>query len=100
MSLVAVPGAILGCSVPLIRGAMRRMSDSLPARIEQYYATVPLLFADVEEFGPLRLFVRKEPGTPYPEGRRGGKAPWDARLRRVSRDSRSSKADDSRHRPY
>ena len=44
---------------------MRRMSDSLRARIEQYYATVPLLFADAEEFGPLRLFVRKEPGTPY-----------------------------------
>ena len=41
------------------------MSDSLRARIERYYATVPLLFADVEEFGPLRLFVRKEPGTPY-----------------------------------
>ncbi|MFE5373845.1 GNAT family N-acetyltransferase [Streptomyces mirabilis] len=41
------------------------MSDSLRARIEQYYATVPLLFADAEEFGPLRLFVRKEPGTPY-----------------------------------
>lgn len=44
---------------------MRRMSDSLRVRIEQYYATVPLLFADAEEFGPLRLFVRKEPGTPY-----------------------------------
>ncbi|MFI7408403.1 GNAT family N-acetyltransferase [Streptomyces sp. NPDC049627] len=42
------------------------MSDSsLRARIEQYYATVPLLFADAEPFGPLRLFVRKEPGTPY-----------------------------------
>ncbi|MET7976261.1 GNAT family N-acetyltransferase [Streptomyces mirabilis] len=42
------------------------MSDlSLRARIEQYYATVPLLFADAETFGPLRLFVRKEPGTPY-----------------------------------
>ncbi|MFJ4539645.1 GNAT family N-acetyltransferase [Streptomyces tibetensis] len=41
------------------------MSDSLRARIEQYYATVPLLFADAEEFGPLRLFVRKEPGAPY-----------------------------------
>ncbi|MGI5376862.1 GNAT family N-acetyltransferase [Streptomyces sp. CA-251387] len=42
------------------------MSDSSPrGRIEQYYATVPLLFADAEEFGPLRLFVRKEPGTPY-----------------------------------
>lgn len=41
------------------------MSDSLRARIEQYYATVPLLFADAEEFGPLRLFVRKEMGTPY-----------------------------------
>ncbi|MEU9337291.1 GNAT family N-acetyltransferase [Streptomyces sp. NPDC048290] len=38
---------------------------SLRARIEQYYATVPLLFADAEDFGPLRLFVRKEPGTPY-----------------------------------
>ncbi|MFE2530817.1 GNAT family N-acetyltransferase [Streptomyces sp. NPDC059371] len=41
------------------------MSDSLRARIEQYYASVPLLFADAEELGPLRLFVRKEPGTPY-----------------------------------
>ncbi|MFE1307545.1 GNAT family N-acetyltransferase [Streptomyces sp. NPDC058755] len=41
------------------------MSDSLLTRIERYYATVPLLFADAEEFGPLRLFVRKEPGTPY-----------------------------------
>jgi hypothetical protein len=44
---------------------MRRMSDSLRAHIERYYATVPLLFADAEEFGALRLFVRKEPGTPY-----------------------------------
>ncbi|MDX3582447.1 GNAT family N-acetyltransferase [Streptomyces europaeiscabiei] len=44
---------------------MRRMSETLRARIERYYATVPLLFADVEEFGPLRLFVRKEPGAPY-----------------------------------
>ncbi|MFE7835481.1 GNAT family N-acetyltransferase [Streptomyces sp. NPDC057474] len=41
------------------------MSETLRARIERYYATVPLLFADVEEFGPLRLFVRKEPGAPY-----------------------------------
>ncbi|QOV37658.1 GNAT family N-acetyltransferase [Streptomyces ferrugineus] len=41
------------------------MSDSLRARIEQYYATVPLLFADAEEFGSLRLFVRREPGAPY-----------------------------------
>ncbi|MFG3087130.1 GNAT family N-acetyltransferase [Streptomyces antibioticus] len=43
------------------------MSDdgSLLARIERYYATVPLLFADAEEYGPLRLFVRKEPGAPY-----------------------------------
>ncbi len=41
------------------------MSDSLPARIEQYYACVPLLFADVEEFGSLRLFVRRRPGAPY-----------------------------------
>ncbi|MEU9674528.1 GNAT family N-acetyltransferase [Streptomyces parvus] len=38
---------------------------SLRARIEQYYATVPLLFADAEAFGPLRLFVRNQPGTPY-----------------------------------
>ncbi|MFI7020048.1 GNAT family N-acetyltransferase [Streptomyces sp. NPDC050164] len=44
---------------------MRRMSDSLRARIEQYYAAVPLLFADVEEFGSLRLFVRRKPGAPY-----------------------------------
>lgn len=42
------------------------MSDlSLRARIEHYYATVPLLFADAEAFGPFRLFVRREPGTPY-----------------------------------
>ncbi|WSP81505.1 GNAT family N-acetyltransferase [Streptomyces sp. NBC_01235] len=41
------------------------MSDPLRDRIEQYYATVPLLFADAEDFGPLRLFVRKEPGAPY-----------------------------------
>ncbi|MFF0449062.1 GNAT family N-acetyltransferase [Streptomyces sp. NPDC004609] len=40
------------------------MSD-LRARIEQYYATVPLAFADTEEYGPLRLFVRTAPGTPY-----------------------------------
>ncbi|MEY2244019.1 GNAT family N-acetyltransferase [Streptomyces sp. BF23-18] len=44
---------------------MRHMSNPLCACIEQYYATVPLLFADAEEFGPLRLFVRKEPGSPY-----------------------------------
>ncbi|MFF8537490.1 GNAT family N-acetyltransferase [Streptomyces sp. NPDC015532] len=44
---------------------MRHMSNPLRACIEQYYATVPLLFADAEEFGPLRLFVRKEPGSPY-----------------------------------
>lgn len=41
------------------------MSDPLCDRIERYYATVPLLFADAEDFGPLRLFVRKEPGAPY-----------------------------------
>ncbi|MEU0182672.1 GNAT family N-acetyltransferase [Streptomyces sp. NPDC006207] len=34
-------------------------------RIERYYATVPLLFAEAERFGSLCLFVRKEPGTPY-----------------------------------
>ncbi|MFD9433189.1 GNAT family N-acetyltransferase [Streptomyces sp. NPDC060002] len=44
---------------------MRRMSDPLRDRIERYYATVPLLFAGAEDFGPLRLFVRKEPGAPY-----------------------------------
>jgi ribosomal protein S18 acetylase RimI-like enzyme len=44
---------------------MRGMSDSLRGRIERYYAAVPLLFADAEEFGPMRLFVRKERGTPY-----------------------------------
>jgi GNAT superfamily N-acetyltransferase len=44
---------------------MGRVSDSLCVRIEQYYATVPLLFADAEVFGSLRLFVRKEPGAPY-----------------------------------
>ncbi|MEU6553464.1 GNAT family N-acetyltransferase [Streptomyces sp. NPDC046915] len=41
------------------------MSDALRDRIERYYATVPLLFADAEDFGPLRLFVRKAPGAPY-----------------------------------
>ncbi|MFG3266777.1 MULTISPECIES: GNAT family N-acetyltransferase [Streptomyces] len=41
------------------------MDDPLRTRIEQYYATVPLLFSDAEEYGPLRLFVRKEPGAPY-----------------------------------
>lgn len=42
------------------------MSESSPRdRIERYYATVPLLFAEAEDFGPLRLFVRGEPGAPY-----------------------------------
>ncbi|MFE2064093.1 GNAT family N-acetyltransferase [Streptomyces sp. NPDC059467] len=41
------------------------MSDSLRDRIEQYYATVPLLFSDAEDFGSLRLFVRNKPGAPY-----------------------------------
>ncbi|MFF6783138.1 GNAT family N-acetyltransferase [Streptomyces sp. NPDC012510] len=41
------------------------MSETPRARVERYYATVPLLFADAEDFGPLRLFVRKEPGAPY-----------------------------------
>ncbi|WP_329217875.1 GNAT family N-acetyltransferase [Streptomyces sp. NBC_01485] len=41
------------------------MSDPSRDRIERYYATVPLLFADAEDFGPLRLFVRREPGAPY-----------------------------------
>ncbi|MEY9996986.1 ribosomal protein S18 acetylase RimI-like enzyme [Streptomyces sp. V4I8] len=41
------------------------MSDSLRDRIKQYYATVPLLFSDAEEFGSLRLFVRRKPGAPY-----------------------------------
>ncbi|WP_415925766.1 GNAT family N-acetyltransferase [Streptomyces scabiei] len=44
---------------------MHRMSDPLRDRIHEYYATVPLLFAEAEDFGPLRLFVRKEPGAPY-----------------------------------
>ncbi|MER6344608.1 GNAT family N-acetyltransferase [Streptomyces sp. NPDC001595] len=34
-------------------------------RVERYYAAVPQLFAGAEEFGSLRLFVRKEPGAPY-----------------------------------
>ncbi|RII18358.1 Mycothiol acetyltransferase [Streptomyces sp. YIM 130001] len=34
-------------------------------RIEQYYATVPLLFADAEKFGPLHLFVPRAAGEPY-----------------------------------
>ncbi|MEU6280059.1 GNAT family N-acetyltransferase [Streptomyces sp. NPDC047028] len=41
------------------------MNESLRARIERYYATVPLLFSDAEEYGSLRLFVRKAPGAPY-----------------------------------
>ncbi|MGW2640191.1 GNAT family N-acetyltransferase [Streptomyces sp. NPDC001348] len=44
---------------------MRGMSDSLRDRIEQYYSTAPLSFAGTEEFGSLRLFVRKEAGAPY-----------------------------------
>ncbi|MFF4838352.1 GNAT family N-acetyltransferase [Streptomyces sp. NPDC001315] len=44
---------------------MHRMSDPLRVRIEQYYATVPLLFSDAEVFGSLRLFVRGKPGAPY-----------------------------------
>ncbi|KAB1144714.1 GNAT family N-acetyltransferase [Streptomyces luteolifulvus] len=39
--------------------------SSLRDRIETYYAAVPLLFAEAEDFGPLRLFVRREPGAPY-----------------------------------
>lgn len=58
------------------------MSDPLRDRIERYYATVPLLFADAEDFGPLRLFVRKEPGAPYYGGpshaQPTGAAPVDA----------------------
>lgn len=58
------------------------MSDPLRDRIERYYATVPLLFADAEDFGPLCLFVRKEPGAPYYGGpshaRPTGAAPVDA----------------------
>ncbi|MGW3654346.1 GNAT family N-acetyltransferase [Streptomyces sp. NPDC005151] len=38
---------------------------SLRDRIEQYYATVPLLFAEAETFGSFHLFVRKEVGAPY-----------------------------------
>ncbi|GAA1503550.1 hypothetical protein GCM10009730_02810 [Streptomyces albidochromogenes] len=42
------------------------MTETSPRdRMERYYATVPLLFAEAEEFGSLRLFVRKEPGAPY-----------------------------------
>ncbi|MGI5402464.1 GNAT family N-acetyltransferase [Streptomyces sp. CA-135486] len=45
---------------------MPRVSDlSLRTLIEQYYATAPLMFADAEDFGPLRLFVRKAAGAPY-----------------------------------
>ncbi|MFF3614834.1 GNAT family N-acetyltransferase [Streptomyces sp. NPDC002580] len=39
--------------------------SSLRDRIERYYATVPLLFAEAETFGPFHLFVRKEAGAPY-----------------------------------
>ncbi|MGQ4365341.1 GNAT family N-acetyltransferase [Streptomyces sp. SAS_272] len=44
---------------------MRCMNDPLRDRIQEYYAAVPLLFAAAEDFGPLRLFVRTEPGAPY-----------------------------------
>lgn len=54
-----------GCGTAPPRGGMRPVSESLRARIERYYTTVPSRFAEVEEFGPLRLFVRKEPGAPY-----------------------------------
>ncbi|WP_192583265.1 hypothetical protein [Streptomyces albicerus] len=50
------------------------MSDLLRARIGQYYATVPLLFADAhpdaDEVGSLRLFVRRRPGASYDGGAR------------------------------
>lgn len=39
--------------------------QALRARIEHYYAAVPRLFSEVEDFGPLELFVRKEPGAPF-----------------------------------
>ncbi|MDG4865934.1 GNAT family N-acetyltransferase, partial [Streptomyces sp. T-3] len=39
--------------------------QALRSRIEHYYAAVPRLFSEVEDFGPLELFVRKEPGAPY-----------------------------------
>ncbi|MFD3654835.1 GNAT family N-acetyltransferase [Streptomyces sp. NPDC058620] len=38
---------------------------SLRARIEHFYATVPLVFAEAEAYGPLRLFVRGPAGAPY-----------------------------------
>ncbi|MGW0585061.1 hypothetical protein ACWD25_56420 [Streptomyces sp. NPDC002920] len=41
------------------------MSETPRARIAQYYATVPLLFADSEDFGSLRLFVPRVPGAVY-----------------------------------
>jgi hypothetical protein len=45
---------------------MSRMSEPSPRdHIEQYYATVPLLFAEAWKFGPLSLYARKEAGTPY-----------------------------------
>lgn len=45
---------------------MSRMGEpTLRDRIKLYYDTVPLGFADAEEFGPLRLFVRKGEGAPY-----------------------------------
>lgn len=56
----------MGCGGVPPHGGMRRVSaPPLRACIEQFYAAVPLLFAVAEEFGPLRLFVRKEPGAPY-----------------------------------
>ncbi|MER5713629.1 GNAT family N-acetyltransferase [Streptomyces sp. NPDC002132] len=38
---------------------------SLRERIDEYYDTVPLHFAEAEVLGPFRLFRRKEAGAPY-----------------------------------
>ncbi|MGY1434692.1 GNAT family N-acetyltransferase [Streptomyces reniochalinae] len=41
------------------------MSESPRERIERYYATVPLSFAEAEAWGSFCLFVRTEAGAPY-----------------------------------
>ncbi|MFG2986294.1 GNAT family N-acetyltransferase [Streptomyces sp. NPDC048258] len=64
---------------------------TLRDRIEHYYAHVPLLFAEAEEFGTLRLFVRRAAGAPYyggpshaqPVPGDGGRAVTVADLERV-----------------
>jgi ribosomal protein S18 acetylase RimI-like enzyme len=43
----------------------RRNDEATRAQLEYYYDTVPRANARVEDFGPLRLFVRSSAGWPY-----------------------------------